>query len=42
MPELLGPQVAAAREAARPRNQRNPTPPRSLPKGVVDNGRRYP
>ena len=42
MPELLGHQVAAAREAGRPRNQRAPTPPRPLPEGVVDNGRRYP
>ena len=42
MPELLGPEVAAAREVGRARTHRNPTPPRPLPEGVVDNGQRYP
>ena len=42
MPELLGLEVAAAREVGRARTHRNPTSPRSLPEGVVDNGRRYP
>ena len=42
MPELLGPEVAAAREVGRARTHQNLTPPRPLPEGVVDNGRRYP
>ena len=40
MPEVLGLEVAAAREAGRPRNQRNPTP--LYPHQLQTMGRRYP
>lgn len=41
MPDLLGPEAAAAREAARLRNSRASPPIRPLPEGVHDTGRRY-